>query len=68
MPNNRSYEEDISYWLGFENGEETDRSYDPLLAHLTDNEIVGLGDSYDDGRISTLVYAYVELRKQLLAT
>lgn len=66
MPNNRSYDEDVSYWLGYVDGQETDASDDPFLAHLTDDEIVGLGDSYDDGRIDRLAWSYIELRKRLL--
>lgn len=66
MGGGRTYDEDVSYWCGFENGEETERADDPMLAHLTDIEILGLGDSYDDGRIDTLALAYIVLREKLL--
>ena len=66
MSNDRSYEEDISYWLFDENGEERDEGWnDAMLTHLSDQEIEGLSDSYDDGRITRLVYAYTELRRRL---
>ncbi len=65
MTNDRSYEEDVTYWLGWENGEEPEEGLSPLLPHLSDQEILGLTDSYDDGRISTLAIAYIDLRKQI---
>lgn len=40
---------------------------DFMLAHLPDKEILGLMDSYDDGRINKLCSAYVELRSVYLA-
>lgn len=65
MANDRSYEEDVMYWLGWENGEEPEEGLSPLLPHLSDIEIIGLGDSYDDGRIDTLTQAYIDVRQQL---
>lgn len=65
MPD-RTYEEDVAYWLGFVDGEEPEEEISPMLPHLTDQEIMGLGDSYDDGRIDTLAYSYVKLRNALL--
>ena len=55
----RTYEEDVEHWVGDIDAPGTD----PLLAHLTDQEICGLGDSYDDGRIDTLTSAYIDLRQ-----
>lgn len=63
----REYNEDVSYWLGFVDGEESDASDDDFLSHLTDAEILGLMDSYDDGRINRLTVAYVALRSRLRA-
>jgi hypothetical protein len=64
---NRDYDEDVMYWLGIdEDGNETDLSDDHMLPHLTDSEIRGLADGYDDGRINTLVQAYVQLRSRML--
>lgn len=68
MGGGRTYDEDVSYWRGFEDGEETERTNDPMLAHLTDIEILGLGDSYDDSRIDTLALAYIELRNRIQET
>jgi len=62
----RTYEEDVQHWLGWVNGEETEDSVDPLLPHLEDGEILGLADSYDDGRITILAIAYTELRHRML--
>lgn len=45
-----------------ETGEERDD--DPLLPWLTNRMIRGLGDSYDDGRIETLIAAYCDLRRK----
>lgn len=61
MAGGRTYEEDMDYWLG---NPGQDRS--PMLSHLSDIEILGLGDSYDDGRIDTLISAYIKLRKELI--
>jgi hypothetical protein len=65
MSHDRSYEEDVVYWLGWVNGEEPEEGLSPLLPHLSDQEVLGLMDSYDDGRITTLTIAYVELRRRL---
>ena len=56
----RTYEEDVAYWFGDVAG-----LPDAYLPHLTNQEIQGLSDSYDDGRIDTLIYAYIELRDTL---
>ena len=60
---NRSYDEDVDYWIGRVNGVEPEEQISPLLPHLTDIEVLGLGDSYDDGRIDTLAIAFINLRK-----
>lgn len=36
---------------------------DPILAHLSDQKILGLGDGFDDPRIDTLIGAYITLRR-----
>lgn len=64
--NDRSHAEEM-FWLGFVDGEEPEEAPSPLLPHLTDQDIRGLGDSYDDGRIDTLVEAYVQLRKRVIS-
>ena len=63
-----NWEEDSSYWIfGVTNPTEDQRSLDDsMLRHLTDQDIYGLSDSYDDGRIDTLISAYVELRGRML--
>lgn len=38
---------------------------DEFLSHVSDHEILGLMDSYDDGRITKLCMAYVNLRFQM---
>ncbi len=58
----RSHQEDIEFWLGLIDGEETEASDDPMLPHLTDQEILGLCDSYDDPRINVIVRSYIKLR------
>ena len=53
-------------WLFDENGNERDEAWaDPMLDYLTDQDIHGLSDGYDDGRITRLVYAYTELRARM---
>lgn len=34
-----------------------------LLPHVSDSEIIGLGDAYDDLRINVLTEMYVRLRR-----
>lgn len=67
MSSSRSYEEDVAFWLGFVDGEETDEAHDVFLAHLDDLDIYGLGDSYNDGRIDKLATSYVALREMVRA-
>lgn len=50
-------------WSIDEYGEEIE--FDNLLPHLDDQEILGLMDAYDDSRISTLCFAFVDLRRRL---
>jgi hypothetical protein len=49
----------VDYWL-FGNGSE--ELFDPLLPHVSDQQIRAIGDSYDDGRINALAEAYIKLR------
>jgi hypothetical protein len=58
MTGDRDYDEDVSYWCSADGD-------DPMLEHLSDIEVIGLGDSYDDGRIDTLAIAYTELRQHM---
>jgi hypothetical protein len=53
----RTVDDDITWW-----SVDPEEEIDLLLRHLTDLDIRGLGDSYDDGRIDTLVEAYIGLR------
>lgn len=49
------------HWMNLdENGNELPE--DEFLEHVSDHEILSLMDSYDDGRISKLCMAYVNLR------
>jgi hypothetical protein len=58
MTVDRDYDEDVAYWCSADDD-------DPMLEHLTDTEVIGLGDSYDDGRIDTLAIAYTQLRQHM---
>lgn len=57
-----SFDEEISFWIGEETEEAAAPGDDPLLPHLTDQKIRGLGDSYDDPRVDSLIHAYISLR------
>ncbi len=64
MAGGRDYDEDVAYWAGWIEDPEF-RSDDPMLNHLTDQEILGLADCYDDRRIDAITRNYVELRQRL---
>lgn len=52
------------HWMNLdEDGNELEE--DDLLSHLDDQEILSLADFYDDGRITKLCFAFVELRRRL---
>ncbi len=52
-------EERERWWDAMEEG-------DPMYPGLSDSDIGGLPDSYDDGRIDAVVRGYLALRKRLL--
>lgn len=60
--------EDIDHWLGWVDGKEPEKEVSPMLLHLTNLEILGLGDGYDDPRIDTLIKSYLRLRDALHQT
>jgi hypothetical protein len=60
MAGNYDWDEEMDRWCG--EGPDDPKVNDPLLGHLSDIDIIGLGDSYDDARIDLLASAYVKLR------
>jgi hypothetical protein len=52
-----------NYWFG---GGPDDES-DPLLPHVSDQQIRAIGDSYDDGRIDVLAESFIKLRKRIIS-
>jgi hypothetical protein len=53
-----------NYWLS---GRGSEDLFDPLLPTISDQQIRAIADSYDDGRIDTLVEAYIKLRKRIIS-
>jgi hypothetical protein len=51
--------------MNYDNWFEDSEEDDCLLPSVSDEEISGLGDSYDDGRIDVLTRAYIELRFEM---
>lgn len=49
-----------NYWLS---GRGSENLFDPLLPTISDQQIRAIADSYDDGRIDTLVEAFIKLRE-----
>jgi hypothetical protein len=49
---------DNDNWHWFNDAEDGDVT----LTHVTDSDIIAVGDSYDDLRINVLTQAYVDLR------
>lgn len=62
--------EAMSLWFGQEHSEECLCPFefdldDPMLEHLSNEDICTLEDGYDDPRVSELISAYIELRSMM---